>query len=159
VIVIASVVGSTDLFVITVLWSIFLAFRYAKLWADGYDWRDVFSPAARSRLDRRGRRLLTYSRAIMNRDQRKAMREQRRARMGRTGSNRSALPPASGGGGVGGAGNAGDDVVRVAGAYGERIRRAESDRDEILRLLERMPSAERSRIPMLAVRLTSSRKR
>jgi serine/threonine-protein kinase len=40
-----------------------------------------------------------------------------------------------------------DDVVRVAGPYGERIRRAESDRAEILRLLERMPSAERSRIP------------
>jgi eukaryotic-like serine/threonine-protein kinase len=37
--------------------------------------------------------------------------------------------------------------VRVAGSYGDRIRRAEADRDEILRLLQRMPAAERSRIP------------
>jgi len=42
VIVIASLVGDSDFFGITVLWSIYLAFKYAKLWADGYDWRDVF---------------------------------------------------------------------------------------------------------------------
>jgi serine/threonine-protein kinase len=41
----------------------------------------------------------------------------------------------------------GDDVVGAAGNYGDRIRRAEADRSEVLRLLERMPSAERSRIP------------
>jgi serine/threonine-protein kinase len=40
-----------------------------------------------------------------------------------------------------------ESVVRVAGAYGDRIRRAEADRNEILRLLDRMPAAERSRIP------------
>src|SRR5262249_44842105 len=36
VIVIASVVGESDFFGLTVLWSIYLAFKYAKLWADGY---------------------------------------------------------------------------------------------------------------------------
>jgi hypothetical protein len=25
-----------------VLWSIIIAFQYAKLWSEGYDWRDVF---------------------------------------------------------------------------------------------------------------------
>jgi serine/threonine-protein kinase len=41
----------------------------------------------------------------------------------------------------------GSDVMHAAGTHGDRVRRAESDRNEILALLERMPSAERSRIP------------
>jgi serine/threonine-protein kinase len=75
---------------------------------------------------------------MFNRTERQALREARRARNLQRRSGGVALPRISG---------AGDDVVRVAGVYGERIRRAESDRDEILRLLERMPAAERSRIP------------
>jgi hypothetical protein len=139
VIVIAAVVGSSDFFGVTVLWSIFLAFRYAKLWADGYDWRDVFrQPRERDLIDV-AEDFLTYIRALTNRDERKAMREQRRARLGSGG--RAALPPASS------AGTSGDDVLRAAGAYADRVRRAESDRDEVLRLLERMPAAERARIP------------
>jgi len=43
-----------------------------------------------------------------------------------------------------------DDVAGVAGNYVDRVRRAESDRAEVLRLLERMPAAERSRIPDVA---------
>src|SRR4029077_8340794 len=83
VIVIASLVGDSDFFGITVLWSIFLAFRYAKLWADGYDWRDVFrQPRERDLIDV-AEDSLTYARAVFNRDQRQAMREQRRARLGR----------------------------------------------------------------------------
>ncbi|MEP6492565.1 MAG: protein kinase [bacterium] len=138
VIVIASIVGQSDFFGITVLWSIFLAFRYAKLWADGYDWRDVFrQPRERDLIDV-AEDSVTYARAVFNRDQRQAMREQRRARIGRnTGPN---APPRLSGG-------ASDDVLRVAGPFGDRIRRAEADRDEILHLLERMPSSERSRIP------------
>jgi serine/threonine-protein kinase len=27
---------------VTAIWSVFLAFKYAKLWSEGYDWRDVF---------------------------------------------------------------------------------------------------------------------
>jgi serine/threonine-protein kinase len=140
VIVLASIVGSTDFFGFTVLWSIYLAFKYAKLWADGYDWRDVFrQPRDRDLIDVADD-FLTYLRGIMNRDQRKAMREQRRARLGRGGNERAALASLA-------AGSPTDDVVRAAGAYGDRIRRAETDRAEILRLLERMPSGERSRIP------------
>jgi eukaryotic-like serine/threonine-protein kinase len=83
VIVIASIVGQSDFFGITVLWSIFLAFRYAKLWADGYDWRDVFrQPRERDLIDV-AEDSLTYARAVFNRDQRQAMREQRRNRLGR----------------------------------------------------------------------------
>ena len=139
VIVIASVVSDTDFFAITVFWSIFLAFRYAKLWADGYDWRDVFrQPRDRDLIDVADD-FLIYLRSIFDRDKRKAMREERRMRLTR-GSAPARLP----------SGSAGDDVLRAAGAHADRIRRAESDRLEILRLLDRMPAAERSRIPDVA---------
>ncbi|HEY5062764.1 MAG TPA: serine/threonine-protein kinase [Gemmatimonadaceae bacterium] len=139
-VIVVAAIFATNFLAFTAMWSIYLAFKYAKLWADGYDWRDVFrQPRDRDLIDVADD-FLTYLRAVMNRDQRKAMREQRRARLGRTGNTPKALPVVA-------AGNAGDDVVRVAGSYGDRIRRAEADRDEILRLLQRMPAAERSRIP------------
>jgi eukaryotic-like serine/threonine-protein kinase len=141
VIVIASLVGDSDFFGLTVLWSIYLAFKYAKLWADGYDWRDVFrQPRDRDLIDVADDTLV-YVRAIFNRDQRQAMRQQRRARLGsRTTPPATALPRGS-------RPMAGEDVVGAAGTYGDRIRRAEADRNEVLRLLERMPAGERSRIP------------
>jgi eukaryotic-like serine/threonine-protein kinase len=138
VIVVASVVGQSDFFGITVLWSIYLAFKYAKLWSEGYDWRDVFrQPRERDLIDVADD-VLIYLRAMFNRDERQAMREQRRARIGRT-SGPTDMPRLPG--------MSGDDVVRDAGNYGDRIRKAEADRNEVLRLLEQMPSAERSRIP------------
>jgi serine/threonine-protein kinase len=138
VIVIAAVVGAKDLISFTVLWSIYLAFKYAKLWSEGYDWRDVFrQPRDRDLIDVADDTLV-YIRAMFNRNERQAMREQRRARLGRT-SGPTDMPRLPG--------MSGDDVVRGAGNYGDRIRKAEADRNEVLRLLEQMPSAERSRIP------------
>ncbi|HEY9229721.1 MAG TPA: serine/threonine-protein kinase [Gemmatimonadaceae bacterium] len=138
VIVIASIVGQSDFFGFTVLWSIYLAFKYAKLWADGYDWRDVFrQPRDRDMIDVADD-ALTYARGMFDRNQRRVMREERRARLSRVSS--PGLPRMSGA-------VSSEDVVRAAGAYGDRVSRAAADRDEILRLLERMPAAERSRIP------------
>ena len=137
VIVIASIVGQSDFFGITVLWSIYLAFKYAKLWADGYDWRDVFrQPRERDLIDVADDSF-TYLRSMFDRNQRQVMREQRRARLTRS-SGQHALPrvPLSG-----------SDVMHAAGTHSDRVRRAESDRNEILALLDRMPSSERSRIP------------
>src|SRR5450759_794723 len=42
VIVLFAVVGRNSFFPLTVLWSIYIAFKYAKLYSEGYDWRDVF---------------------------------------------------------------------------------------------------------------------
>ena len=138
VIVVASIVGGSDYYAFTVFWSIYLAFKYAKLWSDGYDWRDVFrQPRDRDLIDVADDGL-TYLRAIFNRNERQAMREQRRARLGRT-SGPTELPRLPG--------LSSGDVVRGAGNFGDRIRKAEMDRDEVLRMLNQMPSAERSRIP------------
>jgi len=140
VIVIASIVGQSDFFGLTVLWSIYLAFKYAKLWADGYDWRDVFrQPRDRDLIDVADD-FLTYLRALLDRNQRRELRQQRRAQAIARRSGAVSQPQL-------GESSMGSDVAAAAGAYGDRVRRAEGDRAEILRLLERMPNAERSRIP------------
>ncbi|HEY4307274.1 MAG TPA: protein kinase [Gemmatimonadaceae bacterium] len=139
VIVVASLFGSSDFFGLTVLWSIYLAFKYAKLWADGYDWRDVFrQPRDRDLIDVADD-FMTYLRAMFNRNERKQMREQRRARLTQRSSGPTQLPRVFGG----------DDPAsnRANASFNDRVRRAETDRDEIIRLLDRMPSSERSRIP------------
>jgi serine/threonine-protein kinase len=142
VIVIASLVGQNDLLGFTVLWSIYLAFKYAKLWADGYDWRDVFRQQRDRDLIDVADDALMYVRAIFDRNQRQLMRQQRRARVGSR-TTPPAIPRVS-------SPMLSDDVVGAAGNYGDRVRRAEADRAEVLRLLERMPAAERSRIPDVA---------
>ena len=136
----AIVTQSSDLASITVIWSIYLAFKYARLWSDGYDWRDVFRQHRERELVDVADDFVTGARAIFNREQRQALREQRRARQ-IAARGRAALSP--GGSSVGSA----SDVALVAGAYADRVRRAESDRAEVLRLLQRMPTPERARIP------------
>src|SRR5262245_4841371 len=139
VILIASLIGDRDFFVFTVFWSIYLAFKYAKLWADGYDWRDVFRQHRARYLIDVADDAVTYARSIFNSSQRRAMREARRARRSRS-STPSGMPRIS-------SHVATDDVARMAGSFGDRVHRAEADRNEILRRLEQMPAAERSRIP------------
>jgi serine/threonine-protein kinase len=133
-------VAGVDLLWITVGWSIFLAFRYSRLWSDGYDWRDVFrQPRDRDLIDV-VEDFVVYARSMFNRDKRREMREQRRSRL--------AKPSGYGGGVVPQLAPVGmDDLARAAGNFGDRIHRADRDRNEILSLLERMPSSERQRIP------------
>jgi serine/threonine-protein kinase len=142
VLVVLDIATGTDVLWIPVIWTIFMAFRYSRLWSDGYDWRDVFrQPRDRDLVDV-AEDAVTYVRSIFDRDKRRAMREKRRNRISRgvydgaAGGAAPQLPPF-----------AMDDVARAAGTFGDRIHRAERDRNEILSLLERMPSSERQRIP------------
>ena len=138
VIVVMDVVAGVDALWITVGWTIFMAFRYSRLWSDGYDWRDVFrQPRDRDLIDV-AEDAITYTRSIFDRDKRRAMREARRNRLARPQAYPQPQPLAA---------PAMDDVARAAGSFGDRIHRAERDRNEILSLLERMPSSERQRIP------------
>ncbi len=139
VIVIAAIFGADFLWA-TVLWSIWLAFKYAKLWSDGYDWRDVFRQPRERELVDVFDDVLTTIRSLFDRNLRKSLREQRRARRIQT-ADTPALGP-----GPSGIGSAAD-VAMVAGSYSDRVRRADADRAEVLRLLQRMPQSERSRIP------------
>jgi eukaryotic-like serine/threonine-protein kinase len=50
--VVLNILNGPDFMAITAIWTVFLAFRYSKLWAEGYDWRDVFrQPRDRLLLD------------------------------------------------------------------------------------------------------------
>jgi serine/threonine-protein kinase len=145
VIVIASLVGERDYFFFTVIWSIYMAFKYAKLWADGYDWRDVFrQPRERELLevvdDGLGR-----VRALFDSKQRNRLREEKRARRlarraGRISVERSPSAFAStnsrmSGGMALGSGRSADVVAQAA-----------RDRDEIRRILDTLPPTERARL-------------
>jgi serine/threonine-protein kinase len=142
VIVIASIFGDRDFIGLTVLWSIYLAFKYAKLWSEGYDWRDVFKQPREKELIDVADEFTEYTRAMFNRDKRHALRERNRARnsarrsSGATSfgvlsppSNRRGLPPSA-----------------LSGPNAERVRRAATHRDEIVRLVESLPDRDRARV-------------
>ena len=120
-----------------------MAFKYAKLWSDGYDWRDVFrQPRDRDLIDV-AEDSLTYVRVDVQsrqapgacassvaRDLRvRRRRGSRRCRAATSAARDATTSRAS--------------PARTATASVAPKR----DRNEILALLERMPSSERSRIP------------
>ena len=144
VIVIASLVGDRDYFGITVLWSIYMAFKYAKLWADGYDWRDVFR-------QHRERELLevfddgvTRVRALFDSKQRSRLREEMRARKlaRRTGRTSLERPMAT----SSATGSRPSGLAHGSARRADLIAQAARDRDEIGRILETLPPAERGRL-------------
>jgi serine/threonine-protein kinase len=132
------------------LWSIYMAFKYAKLWSEGYDWRDVFRQSRDRELIDVADETVTSIRGMFDRNQRRVLREQRQQRRLQRVSSPSAQPRESGMSMSGMSGLSNDDVGLVAGAYADRVRRAESDRVEIARHLDRMPASERSRLPDVA---------
>jgi serine/threonine protein kinase len=142
VIVLFSLFGSSDFFSVTVLWSIYIAFKYAKLWSEGYDWRDVF----RQPRDRELMEVIEeggeYVRAIFDsraRERIRAARAQRKlaAREAPSGllSGFDASPSAVSSG-----------AERLPGPQGDRARQAAADRDEILRRLEDLPRPQREQL-------------
>ncbi|MFL5612798.1 MAG: serine/threonine-protein kinase [Gemmatimonadaceae bacterium] len=144
VIVIASLVGDRDYFGITVIWSIFMAFKYAKLWADGYDWRDVFrQPRERELLEVIDEGVRGV-RSIFDSKQRNRLREERRARKiaRRSGRSTSERPIASTGNSVSRVGR----IPQGSGRNTDLIAQAAHDRDEIARILDTLPPAERNRL-------------
>jgi serine/threonine-protein kinase len=154
VVVLFAVFGSTDFLTFTVLWSIYIAFKYAKLWSEGYDWRDVFRQPRDREVMEVIEEAAEWMRAIFDpraRARLRANREQRKlaARMS---------PPLIG---------SGYDAARgtgqpytpatLQGPYADRVRQAFSDRDEIFRRLESLggalPRAQRDEVSRSALAL------
>jgi serine/threonine-protein kinase len=52
-----TVLGDRGFFPWFALWTLYIAYRYAKLWSDGFDWHDILRPAARPAVRRRGGRV------------------------------------------------------------------------------------------------------
>jgi serine/threonine protein kinase len=148
VILIASIFGDSDFFVVTVFWSIYIAYKYAKLWTEGYDWRDVFrQPRDRELIDVADD-VVEHSRALFDRDKRQQLREQRRSRqlarrtpsgpgLG-TGAPLSATAPAD---------STSARRRRLPAKHESMIREAIAARDQIIELVRELPRSERERIP------------
>ncbi len=142
---------------VTVLWSIYIAFKYAKLWSEGYDWRDVF----RQPRDREVMEVIEeageWLRAVFDpgaRARLRANREQRKmvARMSPPvigGSGFDATPRSSGG--------AAYPPALMDNALADRVRQAFSDRDEIFQRLQSLggalPSSQREEVSRSAMAL------
>ncbi|HSJ64473.1 MAG TPA: serine/threonine-protein kinase [Gemmatimonadaceae bacterium] len=135
VIVLAAIIADVDLLFFTVVWSMFMAANYAKLWTSGYDWRDVFKQPRDRRLLDVAQETVDDVRMVFDRNHRPARR-----------APRVALPP--------GAPRPADPGHRLAAPvdasrYGPRaqvVRQAERDRDEILRMLDALPPGDRERV-------------
>jgi serine/threonine-protein kinase len=145
VILIASIFGDSDFFGITVLWSIYIAYKYAKLWTEGFDWRDVFrQPRDRELIDVADD-VVEHSRALFDKTKRHELREQRRSRLAQRSLSAQPL---------------GAPLVTTNSPEGASVRRrravAEHDRsvreavllrDQIIELVRELPRSERERIP------------
>ena len=143
VIVFASIFGDRDFIGITVLWSIYMAFKYATLWSAGYDWRDVFRQPRERELIDVADDFLEYVKAMFDRDKRRQLRDRNRARLvaRRSGASQAvstfdtARPFAER-----------QASVEAAGPHADKIRQAATDRDEIARLVGTLPDRERDRV-------------
>ena len=141
VITVVALFGDPDWFGITVLWSIYMAFKYATLWSNGFDWRDVFRQPREKELIDVADEFLEYVRALFNRDKRKELRDRNRARLAarRSGAARVVgvdVPvPVSR-----------EGAVAAAGPHADKVRQAGVDRDEIVRLVGTLPDRERARV-------------
>lgn len=142
VIVVMSIFTSTSFTFVTVIWSIFLAFKYAKLWSDGYDWRDVFQQPRDRELMEVFDDFMEHLRALASSKKRRALLDARRQRRL---ARRSAGPLA--GGALAGPHRRDGTLTQATGPYADAVHRAIGDRDEILRLIQSMPAADRARVP------------
>jgi serine/threonine-protein kinase len=144
VIVLFSLFGSSQFFFVTVLWSIMIAFKYAKLWSDGYDWRDVFRQPRDREIMEVIEEAVDYVRAIFNPKVRARLHDERAqrkiaARMAPAGllSGFDASPMSAA---------AAYSAAHLTGPQGDRVRQAMADRDEILRRLNDLPKAQREQL-------------
>ena len=165
-----SVFGKSDFLGVSALWTVFVAWKYAKLWSDGYDWHDVLRQPKDRMLGEVISDLVDSIHATFSRQKREELRAQGRLNNNAFGGMLAPLGPTPVGGSpatvsprltVGALTNfnkrrdagtlsappARDDDV---GPYLHVVRRAREDREEIGRLLATIPQAERGRIPDVA---------
>lgn len=154
-----SLFSNHDFIALTVIWTVALAFKYSKLWAAGYDWRDVFRQPRDRLIFDVAAETIDDARALFDEKKRAEVRARARARgqglfapispvptmqpfqpYPRTGGPTTSPIPAAGG----------PPAPFADSRYGSAIREAESDHREIHRQLLNMPPDEREQIPEVA---------
>ncbi|HVS59443.1 MAG TPA: serine/threonine-protein kinase [Gemmatimonadaceae bacterium] len=156
-----SLFSNHDFIALTVIWTVGLAFKYSKLWAAGYDWRDVFrQPRDRLMFDVAAE-TIDDARALFDEKKRAEVRARARSRGQGMFSPISPLPSmqpfqpyprinAPAGATPLSPISAGAPGPFADSRYGSAIREAESDHREIHRQLLNMPSDVREQIPEVA---------
>ena len=156
-----SLFSNHDFIALTVIWTVGLAFKYSKLWAAGYDWRDVFrQPRDRLMFDVAAE-TIDDARALFDEKKRAEVRARARSRgqgMFSPIAPLRSMQPFQPYPRINAPAGAAPLSPIPAGApgpfadsrYGSAIREAESDHREIHRQLLNMPSDEREQIPEVA---------
>jgi serine/threonine protein kinase len=155
-----SLFSNHDFIAVTVIWTVALAFKYSKLWAAGYDWRDVFrQPRDRLMFDVAAE-TIDDARALFDEKKRAQVRARARQRGQGLFAPISPLPSMqpfqpyprvkAPGGSTLSPIPAGAPGPFADSRYASAIREAESDHREIHRQLLNMPPDEREQIPEVA---------
>ena len=151
VVVLFAVFGSNDFLPFTALWSVYIAFKYAKLWSEDYDWRDVFKQPRDREVMEVIEEAAEHCRALFDPRARARLRDQREQRKLAARNAPAALSPGYDDGAAGAV------AANLGGSLGERVRQSFNDRDEILRrvasLGNSLPTAQRDDVLRSAIAL------
>ncbi|MDQ3697643.1 MAG: serine/threonine protein kinase [Gemmatimonadota bacterium] len=132
VIILAAIFTGIDLLFVPVIWSIFIAANYAKLWSSGYDWRDVFRQSRERRLLDVAQETVDEVVGVFDHTRREKVAARRRTRNplfpAATDAPPQLAPPVD---------------ASLLGARAGLVHQAANDRVEILRLVDSLPKAER----------------
>jgi serine/threonine-protein kinase len=129
------------------LFAVLLAYRYALLWSAGYDWHDVFrQPRHRLFMDQVSE-LGDEVQAFWNPKKRVEVRERHVARLSAPGIFSPVPNTPSPIAGTAAAHTAASVASFASGPHAAITRRANEDCNEIVRLVESLPKADRARIP------------
>ncbi|MDB4880878.1 MAG: protein kinase, partial [Gemmatimonadetes bacterium] len=141
------------------IWSVYIAFKYAKLWCDGYDWRDVFRQPRDREVMEVIEEVADHVRALFDpriRERLRGEREQRKA-LARSAPNRLPSGFAASPSGVPYQGIPPAAMAALSGPMSDRVRQALSDRDEIFRRLGSLggslPKVQRDEVTRSAMTL------
>ncbi len=151
-ILVVSIFGGKDFLGLTTLWTVYIAWKYAKLWSEGFDWKDVLRQPRHRLLGEVFSDLGDNFLATFSRKKREELRAQGRLRNRLDGS-LTVAPIAMGTTGMA-SGTTGAIARATApardddlGEYLTTVRSARSDREEIVRLFATLPQEERARMP------------
>src|SRR5688572_26102392 len=155
-----SLFSNMDFLALTVIWTVALAFKYSKLWAAGYDWRDVFRQPRDRLIFDVAAETIDDARALFDDKKRAEVRARAARQRGQglfpTNSPLPSMQPFQPYPRVGGPTTSLSPIPAGApgpfadSRYGSAIREAESDHREIHRQLLNMPPDERQQIPEVA---------
>jgi eukaryotic-like serine/threonine-protein kinase len=149
--VVFGILGDAGFGGVTTIWSVFMAWQYAKLWSDGYDWKDVLRQPKHRLFGEVIEDLTNSVWATFSRKKREELRAQGKLTNRLKGALTMGGPNAS----VSVTAGARHAPVTAArdeelGGYVQLVRGARADREEIGRLLSTLPTEDRSRMPDVA---------